>query len=113
MRIRQTVAPDFGRSLAKEVRELHKLGMDRRATSLVSFLKAAAMGTRISDREAPMQPMSTFDPDRPCLVHDHVVGKTFDWHTGWASNYRQYATDKFDGTVWWDGLVLDGWEPAK
>ena len=109
MRIRQTVAPDFGRSLAKEVRELHKLGMDRRATSLVSFLKAAAMGTRISDREAPMQPMSTFDPDRPCLVHDHVIGKTFDWHTGWASKYRQTAVLESDDVTYFDGLMLDGW----
>ena len=60
-----------------------------------------------------MQPMSTFDPDRPCKVHDALNDKTIDWHTGWASNYRQNAkTDKVDGTVWWDGLVFDGWEPA-
>ena len=113
MRIHQT--SDLERSLAEEVRELHKLGMNCRAISLASFLNrnAAATGTRhgvsISDQEAPMQPMSTFDPDRPCLVHDQVNGRTFDWHTGWASNYRHYArTDKINETVWWDELVLDG-----
>jgi hypothetical protein len=32
---------------------------------------------------------------------------------GWAPSYRQDAkTDKVDGTVSWDGLVLDGWEPT-
>ena len=57
--------------------------------------------------------MSTFDPDRPSRVHDQVNGGMLVWRTGWASNYRQYAkTDKVDGTVWWDGLVFDGWEPA-
>ena len=45
-------------------------------------------------------------------MHDRVNDKMRDWHTGWASSYRQYArTDKVDGTVWWDGLILDGWEP--
>jgi hypothetical protein len=45
--------------------------------------------------------MSTFDPDRPSRVHDRVNGGMLKWHTGWASNYRQYArTDKVDGTVW-------------
>ena len=34
-------------------------------------------------------------------------------HTSWVPNYRQNArTDKVDGSVWWDGLVFDGWEPA-
>jgi hypothetical protein len=46
-------------------------------------------------------------------VHDALNDRTFAWHTGWAPSYRQYATtDKVDGTVWWDGLVFDGWEPA-
>jgi hypothetical protein len=46
-------------------------------------------------------------------VHDRVNDKMRDWHTRWPSNYRQYAnTDKVDGTMWWDGLIFDGWEPA-
>ena len=60
-----------------------------------------------------MRPMAEFDPDRTCRFHDRVNDQMRDWHNGWASNYRQYArTDRVDGTVWWDGLVLDGWEPA-
>ncbi len=51
-----------------------------------------------------MLPMTEFDPDRPCRVHDRVNGQTFAWHTGWA--------DKVDGTAFFVGLVLDGWKPA-
>ena len=57
--------------------------------------------------------MSTFDPDRPARVHDRLNERMHDWHTGWAAAFRRDAVvDKVDGTVWWDGLVLDGWEPA-
>ena len=47
MSIHQTAAPydiaagSLERSLAEEVRELHKLAMDRRAASLASFLNSA------------------------------------------------------------------------
>jgi hypothetical protein len=47
MSIRQTVAPDniaaasLERSLAEEVHELRKLGMDCRAASFASFLNSA------------------------------------------------------------------------
>jgi len=57
--------------------------------------------------------MSEFNPDLPTTVHDRLNDKTFKWHTGWADNYRRNAVpDKVDGTVSWDGLVLDGWRPA-
>jgi hypothetical protein len=60
-----------------------------------------------------MNPMSTFDPDEPCRVHDRLNDKTFLWRTRDAPAYRQYArTDKVDGTVSFDGLVLDGWTAA-
>jgi hypothetical protein len=59
-----------------------------------------------------MNPMATFDPDRPARVHDRQNDHTFDWHTDWAANYRRYArADKVDGSVSWDGLELDGWRP--
>jgi len=59
-----------------------------------------------------LNPMSTFDPDRPSRVHDRINDETFDWRTGWASNYRMWAKpDKVDGTVSWDGLKFDGWRP--
>lgn len=60
-----------------------------------------------------MRPMSEFYPDLPSKVHDRLNDRTFEWKTGWAPAYRRDAkTDKVDGTVFWDGLVLDGWRPA-
>jgi hypothetical protein len=59
-----------------------------------------------------MQPMTTFDPDRPCRIHDRLNNRAFDWHIGWADKYRRYAVaDKIDGKVSFDGLILDGWAP--
>jgi hypothetical protein len=58
MPICQTVAPDdiaaasLERSLAEEVRKLHKLGMDCRAASLASFLNSAKHRT-IANTDAP------------------------------------------------------------
>jgi hypothetical protein len=44
------------------------------------------------------------------LAHDDVPANP---RTTSATAAIQYArTDKVDGTVWWDGLVFDGWEPA-
>ena len=58
-----------------------------------------------------MNPMSTFDPDRPSRVHDCLNDRTLEWRTGWAPKWRQYATPMPDGTTWFDGRILDGWEP--
>ena len=61
-----------------------------------------------------MQPMSSFDPDHPCKVHDALNDKTMTWQTGWASNWRQYARiDQATGVVYFDGRILDGWEPIS
>jgi hypothetical protein len=58
-----------------------------------------------------MQPMSTFDPDRSAKVHDSLNDKTFDWRTGWAADYRRNAmVNMVDGTVSFDGLILDSWK---
>jgi hypothetical protein len=56
----------------------------------------------------PLNPMSTFEPDLPCRVHDRVNDRTFEWKTGWADDYREYALAESDG-VHFDGLILDGW----
>ena len=57
--------------------------------------------------------MSTFDPDVPCIVHDRLYDLTFDWKTGWAADYRRDAMiDMVDGSVSFDGLILDGWTTA-
>jgi hypothetical protein len=59
-----------------------------------------------------MKPMRDFDPDRPAQVHDRLNHSTFFWQTGWADNWRENAVpNKIDGTVSWDGLILDGWDP--
>jgi len=39
----------------------------------------------------PLNPMSTFDPNLPCRVHDRLNDRTFSWHTRNAATYRQYA----------------------
>jgi hypothetical protein len=59
-----------------------------------------------------MNPMSTFDPDRHCKVHDLLNDCTFEWKAGWANHWRTYASEQGDGTVSWDGLILDGWTTA-
>ncbi len=61
-----------------------------------------------------MRPMSEFDPNLPARVHDRRNDKILDWRTRWANDWRRHAiTNKLDGTVSFDGLVLDGWEPIS
>jgi hypothetical protein len=56
-----------------------------------------------------MNPMSTFDPDVACRVHDKLNERILNWRAEWAANYWQYADDFADGVIGWDGLLLDGW----
>jgi hypothetical protein len=58
-----------------------------------------------------MQRMSTFNPDRPCTVHDRLNHRTFEWKTGWGEAYKRHAVPIDDGSISFDGLILDGWEP--
>jgi len=47
-----------------------------------------------------MQPMSTFNPEKPCRAHDRLNDRTVEWRTDWAELYRRMArTDKADGMV--------------
>jgi hypothetical protein len=57
-----------------------------------------------------MRPMEQFDPDRPCRVHDRVNDRTFVWRPSWASDWQRHARIQDDGTVEFDGLILDRWE---
>jgi hypothetical protein len=59
-----------------------------------------------------MRSMRDFDPARPARVHDLLNDATLEWNTGWADNWRKYAHLTIDGVVYWEGLILDGWEPA-
>jgi len=63
----------------------------------------------------PLNPMSTFDPNLPCRVHDRLNDRTFSWHTRHAATYRQYArpaSENGNDIVYFDGLILDGWTTA-
>ena len=55
--------------------------------------------------------MQKFDPDRPARVHDAFNDMTFTWRTGWSENWRRTAFVASDGLAFWDGLILDGWDP--
>ena len=56
--------------------------------------------------------MRDFDPARPARVHDLLNDTTLEWNAGWADNWRKYAHLTIDGVVYWEGLILDDWEPV-
>ena len=57
-----------------------------------------------------LQPMASFDPTHPCLVHDGLNDCTFEWKPEWAGHCREHAEDRdTPGVIAWDGLLLDGW----
>ncbi len=57
------------------------------------------------------RPMSEFDPDRPCQVHDQLNDKIIRWKPEWAHTWRD-RSDHAPGVIEWDGLLGDGWEPV-
>ncbi len=57
--------------------------------------------------------MSEFDPTIRAVVHDRLNDKSFDWDPDWAGHYRVYAVSEPDGSVGWDGRILDGWWVKK
>jgi hypothetical protein len=59
-----------------------------------------------------MNPMSTFDPDVACRVHDRLNEQVLIWKPEWADDYRQYAREHDVGVISWGGLLLDGWSPT-
>src|SRR5581483_1211030 len=61
-----------------------------------------------------MNPMSTFNPDIRCRVHDRLNDRLIDWQTVWAPHYRMRAVLlNDDGVIEWDGSLLDGWMPSE
>ena len=62
-----------------------------------------------------MNPMSTFDPSTPAMVHDRLNDRTFEWKPEtMQANYEQYATPFGPpDVIAWDGLLLDGWLPIS
>jgi hypothetical protein len=58
-----------------------------------------------------MNPMSTFDHDQPSDVHERLNDATVPWSPRDADKYRCDAKLESDGTVSFEGLILDGWMP--
>jgi hypothetical protein len=59
-----------------------------------------------------MNPMTTFNPDVACRVHDKLNERILTWKQEWADDYRRWAEEFDDGIIEWDGLLLDGWSPV-
>ena len=60
-----------------------------------------------------MRSMREFYPDRPARLHEVLNDKVITWRTGWAHDWRGHAVvNGVDGSVSWDGLIFDGWEPV-
>jgi hypothetical protein len=57
-----------------------------------------------------MNPMSTFDPSKPAMVHDRLNDRTFEWTPEtMQANDEQYAEPFASEIIGSDGLLLDGW----
>lgn len=53
-----------------------------------------------------MNPMSTFNPDLPCRVHDSLNNQMIEWKPQWASLYREHGVKQEEGVIAWDGSPL-------
>ena len=53
--------------------------------------------------------MNEFDPSQPAVLHDQRNDQIVTWTAELADNWRQYASDRGDGVIEWDGLLFDGW----
>ena len=60
-----------------------------------------------------MRSMREFDPGRPARMHDRRRDKTIVWRTAWASKWRAHAVFEPNGWVYFDGAIIDGWEPLN
>jgi hypothetical protein len=56
-----------------------------------------------------MNPMSTFNPEKPCRVHDGLNDQIIEWNPQWAPLYLDHGVKHDEGVIAWDGLLLDGW----
>ena len=44
-------------------------------------------------------------------MHDQLNDKVIDWDPTWAPTWKD-RRDHEPGVIEWDGLLLNGWEPA-
>jgi hypothetical protein len=56
-----------------------------------------------------LRPMVDFDPSEPAILHDRLSDTIETWTGEHAEHYRQHSIVHPDGTVEWQGLMLDGW----
>ena len=59
-----------------------------------------------------LRPMQTFDPATAAVLHDRARDAMIGWTGEHAADYRRDAAAQDDGTVRWDGMILDGWGEA-
>jgi hypothetical protein len=53
--------------------------------------------------------MSEFDPSQPAVLHDALNDVIVEWTGEHRDHFRRFAKPQPDGTVEWDGRILDGW----
>lgn len=58
---------------------------------------------------AQLQPMQTFDPLQPAILHDRRTDNIETWIGDEAADYQENSVARPDGTVEWRGCVFDGW----
>jgi hypothetical protein len=56
-----------------------------------------------------LEPMQTFDPSQPAILHDRRTDNIETWTGDHAVNYREHSIVRADGTVEWGSFVFDGW----
>jgi hypothetical protein len=59
-----------------------------------------------------LRPMREFDPSKSAVLHDTLNDRMIPWTGEDEAHYREHAIRNKDGTVGWDGLILDGWVEA-
>jgi hypothetical protein len=60
-----------------------------------------------------LRPMGSFDPSQPAMIRNHLTRTLLQWRPEWADRYRLCARQQQAGIIWFDGLLLDGWELAS
>lgn len=58
-----------------------------------------------------LRPMKDFDPSQPAILHDAAKDEILTWlpEEERVEDFRKNAFDRGDGTIAWEGLILDGW----
>jgi hypothetical protein len=56
-----------------------------------------------------MEPMETFDPTEPALLHDQLNDEIMPWIGEQPEEWRKYARKDSEGVVAFEGHLFDGW----